>query len=266
MIVFFFLLKERLTLPWFWFSGYFSKVYISGFFVFFNSPDMWCFQSWILTSYKSQKWPLIHRVLFGLRSSPKKHPGPCASALQSPGMWGRVLLILGLQLISHISPPDTQLASLEWVPSPPHQGYSLQCLFLWCSPIWCLREASVAGIWPPSHHFWLFSRTGLWRHLQAENHGVPFVGLTRTTPGRRGLLPNTHCRHSDDWSSWAVQAGPEGLVLPQCSIHAILREGGLPWRIKAVASTEPWLESQSITVPIGIIHSSVLFQSLGRMS
>ena len=119
--------------------------------------------------------------------------------------------------------------------------------------MWCLREASVAGIWPP-HHFWLFSVTGLWRHLQAENRGVRFVGLIRTIPGRRGLHPNTHCHHSETGVAELARLDWRVLVLPQCSTHAILRERGLPWRIKAVASAEPWLESPSITVPIRIIQ------------
>ena len=99
----------------------------------------------------------------------------------------------------------------------------------------------------------------------------PLCGTHQDYPGRRGLLPNTHCHHIETGVAELARLDRRVLVLPQCSTHAILGERGLPWRLRAVASAEPWLESPSITVPIRIIQlrlclSSVLFRSLGRMS
>ena len=226
---------------------------------------MWCFQSWILTSYKSQKQPLIHRVLFGLRSSPKQHPGPCASALQSPGMWGRVLLILGLQLISRISPQTP--SSLPWngCPSLPIRG--IPCKACVCG----VRPYDASGR-PLSLAFdLLLTTSGFSVELGCEG-----ICKLKTMVSPLWDSPGPPPEGEDYFQIHIAVIVMTGvaelsrldqrvLVLPQCSIHAILRKGGLPWRIKAVASTEPWVESQRITVSIGIIHSSVLFQSLGRM-
>ena len=210
MFFFFFLLKERLTLLWCWFSGYFSKVYISFFFFLFSW--LWCFLSWILTSYKSQKRPLIHRVLSALRSGPKKHQGPCASVLQSPVMWGRVLLILCLQLISHISPQTPSL--LPWTECPPLPIRGIPCNACFCGG--CPCDASGR---PLSLAFdLLLTTSGLSVELGCE--GIcelkTMVSPLWDSPGlsRKERITSKYTLPSQwDWSSWAGQAGPEGLGL-----------------------------------------------------
>ena len=67
----------------------------------------------------------------------------------------------------------------------------------------------------------------------------PLCGTHQDYPGRRGLLPNTHCRRSETGVAELARLDQRVLVFPQYSIHAILRERGLPWRLMAVASAEP---------------------------